>query len=85
VKGEVFNAVGYDIPKWVDLVKKGSALAGYKGEIHWAPSETDGHRLTDANVILNPQKGIDLLDWQPKHFGFLEDLEFHYNTYKSFQ
>jgi len=85
VSGEVFNAVGYDTPKWVDLATKGSALAGYKGEVHWEPNgNSDSDILRDANVILSPQKGIDLLGWQPKHIGLLENLEFYYESYKLF-
>jgi len=84
VKGEVFNAVGYDSPKWVDLVVAGHALAGHKGEIKWVEKSTDADELRDANVVLNPQKSIDLLGWVPKQRDFLGNLQVYYNAFKAY-
>jgi len=84
VAGEIFNIVGYDSPKIVDLTIKGAELAGSKIEIEFLPSRhTFYDDLLDSNVVLSPQKATDLLGWTPKVFGFLENLELYYNAYKA--
>jgi len=83
VEREIFNIVGYDAPTWKELALKAARLSGFKGEITWEPN-TEGDfvdELRDANVVLSPQKAIDLLGWQPRIWGFLENLELYYKTY----
>eukprot|EP01112_Ceratiomyxa_fruticulosa_P022194 TRINITY_DN805_c0_g2_i1.p1 TRINITY_DN805_c0_g2~~TRINITY_DN805_c0_g2_i1.p1 ORF type:complete len:295 (-),score=74.52 TRINITY_DN805_c0_g2_i1:81-965(-) len=78
VAGEIFNIVGYDKPKFVDLLLKGAELAGSKIEIEFLPSRgTFYDELLDATVVLSPQKAIDLLGWTPKVYGFFENLEIY--------
>jgi len=81
VKGEVFNIVnGYDNWRQIDLVKRGCELAGI--EFQWI--ESDDVELTDNTSVLQSSKALRLLDWRPKIFGLLDNLEFYYECYKAF-
>jgi len=83
-RGQIFNIVnGYDNPAFVDLAIKGSRLAGYKGEIYWEENRNYMDEAADATVILNSLQATALLGWTPKIFGFLDNLELYYESYKA--
>eukprot|EP01111_Echinosteliopsis_oligospora_P005005 TRINITY_DN18164_c0_g1_i1.p1 TRINITY_DN18164_c0_g1~~TRINITY_DN18164_c0_g1_i1.p1 ORF type:complete len:313 (-),score=84.46 TRINITY_DN18164_c0_g1_i1:14-952(-) len=82
VSGQIFNLVGYDTPKWEDLMKKGIQLAKSGAELVYAPSRGNYvDELRDAEVVLSPKKAMDMLGWAPKHIGLLENLELYFNAY----
>jgi len=85
VSGQIFNIVGYDTPRWEDLMRKGIQLAKSGVELVFAPSRgTYTDELRDAEVVLSPKKTMDMLGWRPKHVGFLENLELYYNAYAQY-
>jgi hypothetical protein len=36
-------------------------------------------------LVGNPQKAIDVLGWQPRHLGIIEELELTYEALKAHQ
>jgi hypothetical protein len=39
----------------------------------------------DSTVVLKPTLASELLGWTPKIFGFVDHLEFYYETFKANQ
>jgi hypothetical protein len=39
--------------------------------------------ISDITVVANPQKAIDVLGWQPRHLGIIEELEISYEAFKA--
>jgi UDP-glucose 4-epimerase len=50
---------------------------------------TDGieneYQRWEADVIINPAKAINQLNWKPRHVGFLHEIETYYKSWKSFK
>lgn len=57
-------------------------MAGFKGEIKWIDEIRGWQDETMDAVVLKPTLAIELLDWT-LIFGFVDHLDFYYETYKA--
>jgi len=88
VKGEVFNICGFphDAPTWEQLILATASLTQFKGKIAYSNESDPSDFIStycERVIVLHPQKAMDLLGWNPRHLGLLQELEIYYHSFKS--
>jgi len=92
VDHQVFNLGTLDAPRYEEIrvalaKKKGWDDKKYK--VVYKPLSTtpgeDRWLTFEGTVIVSPHKAMSLLDWQPKHLGYLNELEIYYQSYKAYK
>src|SRR6266545_5998031 len=89
--GEIFNVTDRSRFTVLELATAAARAAGYKGEIRPLPlaeaRKTMGE-FADAlavNQHVDSGKAVRLLGWQPRHGGFLDEVEVFYGAWKARQ
>jgi nucleoside-diphosphate-sugar epimerase len=89
--GEIFNVTDRSRFTVLELATAAARAAGYKGEISPLPLAEARKTLGDfadalaLNQHLDSGKAVRLLGWQPRHGGFLDEVEVFYRAWKARQ
>lgn len=88
-RGEVFNVTDRSRASVRDMAEAAARAAGYTGDIRFVPvseaSKTMGG-FADAlavDQLVDSHKAAARLGWQPRHGGFLDDVESCYVAWKA--
>jgi nucleoside-diphosphate-sugar epimerase len=87
--GEVFNVTDRSRFTVLELATAAARAAGYKGEIPLLPLAEAKKTMGDfadalaLNQHLDSGKAVRLLGWQPRHGGFLDEVEVFYRAWKA--
>jgi nucleoside-diphosphate-sugar epimerase len=91
LSGEVFNIS--DRSRWSvgDMAEAAARVVGYDEAITCIPEEEAAEELGSmaealaVNQHVDSRKAVRLLGWQPKHGGFVDDVESYYTAWKAHQ
>jgi nucleoside-diphosphate-sugar epimerase len=89
--GEIFNVTDRSRFTVLELATAAARAAGYNGEIRPLPLAEARKTLGDfadalaLNQHLDSGKAVRLLGWQPRHGGFLDEVEVLYRAWKALQ
>jgi nucleoside-diphosphate-sugar epimerase len=89
--GEVFNVTDRSRFTVLELATAAARAAGYKGEVRPLPLAEARKTLGDfadalaLNQHVDSGKAVRLLGWQPRHGGFLDEVEVFYRAWKARQ
>jgi nucleoside-diphosphate-sugar epimerase len=87
--GEIFNVTDRSRFTVLELATAAARAAGYKGEVSPLPLAEAKKALGDfadalaLNQHLDSGKAVRLLGWQPRHGGFLDEVEVFYRAWKA--
>ena len=87
--GEIFNVTDRSRFTVLELATAAARAAGYKGEIRPLPLAEARKTMGDfadalaLNQHLDSGKAVRLLGWQPRHGGFLDEVEALYGAWKA--
>lgn len=89
--GEVFNIS--DRSRWTvgEMVNAVAGATNYQGDIQFIPvDEAAGEMGPIAEALalnqhVDGSKAANLLGWQPKHMGFVDEVETFYKSWKAWQ
>ena len=88
LRGEVFNAADRSCASISENLKAVARASGYSGQIEFIPAEKASQTLGDYAYCLALDQHVDaskatrLLGWQPKHSGFVEEVEAYFVDWK---
>ena len=89
--GEIFNVTDRSRFTVLELATAAARAAGYKGEIPLLPLAEARKTMGDfadalaLNQHVDSGKAVRLLGWQPRHGGFLDEVEVLYRAWKARQ
>src|SRR5437773_1082466 len=89
--GEIFNVTDRSRFTVLELATAAARAAGYKGEIRPLPLAEARKTMGDfadalaLNQHVDSGKAVRLLGWQPRHGGFLDEVEVLYGAWKANQ
>ena len=89
--GEIFNVTDRSRLTVLEMATAAARAAGYTGEIRPLPLTEARKTLGDfADALALSQhvdsgKAVRLLGWQPRHGGFLDEVEVFYRAWKAHQ
>jgi UDP-glucose 4-epimerase len=90
VDHQVFNLGTLDAPRYEELRVAMAKQAGWddkKNKIVYKPLPTEPGQerwaTFEGTVVVSPAKAMNLLEWQPKHLGYLSELDVYYQSYKA--
>src|SRR5436190_1776913 len=89
--GEIFNVTDRSRFTVLELATAAARAAGYKGEIRPLPLAEARKTMGDfadalaINQHVDSGKAVRLLGWQPRHGGFLDEVEVLYGAWKANQ
>jgi nucleoside-diphosphate-sugar epimerase len=89
--GEIFNVTDRSRFTVLELATAAARAAGYKGEVPLLPLAEAKKTMGDfaealaLNQHLDSGKAVRLLGWQPRHGGFLDEVEVLYRAWKARQ
>jgi nucleoside-diphosphate-sugar epimerase len=89
--GEIFNVTDRSRFTVLELATAAARATGYKGEIRLLPLAEAKKTLGDfADALalsqhLDSGKAVRLLGWQPRHGGFLDEVDVFYRAWKANQ
>jgi nucleoside-diphosphate-sugar epimerase len=87
--GEVFNIT--DRSRWsiAEMLQAVARVTGYTGKIQFVPVAEAAKSMGDFAECLaldqhvDGRKAVNLLGWQPKHGGFVDDVETYFMSWKA--
>jgi nucleoside-diphosphate-sugar epimerase len=91
LSGEIFNVTDRSRFTVLELATAAARAAGYKGEIPLLPLAEARKTMGDfadalaLNQHVDSGKAVRLLGWQPRHGGFLDEVEVLYRAWKARQ
>eukprot|EP01087_Luapelamoeba_hula_P009257 TRINITY_DN2381_c1_g1_i1.p1 TRINITY_DN2381_c1_g1~~TRINITY_DN2381_c1_g1_i1.p1 ORF type:complete len:275 (+),score=41.06 TRINITY_DN2381_c1_g1_i1:286-1110(+) len=87
VNGEAFNISSFTPFAVEDVALKASKAAGFKGAVEYREFDPTDLLASSGNrnIIVNPQKAVDVLGWLPRRAPFLDEVEIHYEAWKAAQ
>jgi nucleoside-diphosphate-sugar epimerase len=91
LKGEIFNLADRSRSSISENLKAVARATGYTGEIEFIPAEKTSQTLGDYAYCLALDQHVDagkatrLLGWQPKHLGFVAEVETCFTSWKAAQ
>ncbi|HEV8380192.1 MAG TPA: NAD-dependent epimerase/dehydratase family protein [Gemmatimonadales bacterium] len=89
--GEIFNVTDRSRFTVLELATAAARAAGYTGAIRPLPLAEARQTMGDfadalaLNQHLDSSKAVRLLNWQPRHGGFLDEVELFYRTWRTWQ
>jgi nucleoside-diphosphate-sugar epimerase len=89
--GEVFDIVDRSRASVREMVTAAARAAGYKGDIRAVPLAEARATLGDLvealalNQHVDARKAVRLLGWQPRHAGFLDEVDTYYRAWKAWR
>jgi nucleoside-diphosphate-sugar epimerase len=89
--GEVFNIT--DRSRWsvAEMLQAVARVTGYAGKIQLVPVAEAANSMGDFAECLaldqhvDGRKAVNLLGWQPRHGGFVDDVETYFMSWKAAQ
>jgi nucleoside-diphosphate-sugar epimerase len=87
--GEVYNLVDSSRSSLSEMASAAAKTAGYSGKIECVPVEDAKKALGDYAECLvldqhiDGRKAMRLLGWQPKHIGFVDEVETYFQAWKA--
>ncbi|MBI3897975.1 MAG: NAD-dependent epimerase/dehydratase family protein [Gammaproteobacteria bacterium] len=87
--GEIFNAVDRSRSNVADMVSAVARAAGYTGKINYVPVDAAREKMGDFAEALAIDQRVDsskaerLLNWQPRHRGFVEDVALYFEAWRA--
>ena len=90
VGGEIFNMVDRSRATVREMVQAAARAAAYTGQIHHIPLDEASNIIgglaeglaLDQNI--DSRKAARLLGWQPKHLGFVDEVDAYYAAWNAF-
>lgn len=88
---EVFNITDRSRATVSDMVEAVRRVTGYAGEIRYVPVSEGAASMGDLAECLaldqhvDARKAVRLLGWQPRHGGFADEAQVHYEAWKAAQ
>jgi len=84
LKGQLFNLSAVDNPNFEELRVAMAKATGWNGKVKFEEvPKGSSVQSWEATVLINPQKAIDLLNWQPRHIGYLNEMDIYYRSWKA--
>jgi nucleoside-diphosphate-sugar epimerase len=89
--GEIFNVVDRSRATALEMATAAARAAGYRGDIRPLPLAEARKSMGDFADALAIDQQVDgakatrLLAWQPRHSGFLDEVEVYYRAWKASQ
>lgn len=91
LNGEIFNVADKSHSSISENLKAVARVTGYSGQIEFIPAEKASLTLGDYAFCLALDQHVDaskasrLLGWQPKHAGFVEEIDACFTSWKAAQ
>ena len=89
--GEVFDISDRSRATVLEMVTAAARAAGYGGEIRPVPLAEAAQTMGDfaealaLNQHVDARKAVRLLGWQPRHGGFLDEVDLYYRAWRAHQ
>jgi len=85
LRGQLFDVATIDSPTYEELRVAMAKAAGWNGVVKFEKVPEDNPLLNDVEptVLINPQKAVDVLGWQPRHTSFLREVEVYYHSWRA--
>jgi nucleoside-diphosphate-sugar epimerase len=89
--GEIFDVTDGSRATVLEMATAAARAAGYQGEIRPVPLVEARPKLGDfADALaldqqVEARKALRLLGWQPRHGGFLDEVELYYRAWQAWQ
>jgi len=83
VKGQIFNLVGDYSERLGDALAAVAHVSGFKGEVSYRKPENEFEECLALDNRFSNKKAKALLGWQPKHLGFVVDVEESFMAFKA--
>ncbi|MDE2059414.1 MAG: NAD-dependent epimerase/dehydratase family protein [candidate division NC10 bacterium] len=89
--GEVFNLTDRSSSTVLEMVLAVARATGYTGQIGFVPAGEASYTLDGfaecltLDQLVDSRKAGRLLEWQPKHRGFIDDVETYFQSWKATQ
>lgn len=91
VAGEIFNVNDQSRSTVLELATAAARVAGFQGEIRPTPLAEARKTLGDfadalaLSQLVDARKATRVLGWQPRHTGFLTEVDTYYRAWKAHQ
>jgi nucleoside-diphosphate-sugar epimerase len=91
LSGEVFNLTDRSRSTIREMATAVARATGYTGEIQYIPLSEASQSMGKFAVCLaldqhiDARKAVRLLGWQPKHGGFVDEVDTYFASWKAFQ
>ncbi len=84
--GQMWNlAAPNDNPTYEEVRTSMARVSGQKIEYIEKTSEDQLPLRWNTNSIINPAKAINQLGWQPRHVGYIEEIETYYKSWNAYK
>lgn len=89
--GEIFDVTDRSRATVLEMATAAARAAGYPGEVRPTPLVEARKALGDfaealaLNQHVDARKAVRLLGWQPRHGGFLDDVDVYYRAWSAWQ
>lgn len=89
--GEIFDLSDRSRATVLEMATAAARAAGYHGEVRPTPLGAARQAMGDfaealaLNQHVDARKAVRLLGWQPRHGGFLDDVELYYRAWATWQ
>ena len=88
---EIFNVTDRSRFTALEMATAAARAAGFRGDVRPTPLEEARKTMGDFAEALalsqhvDARKTVRLLGWQPRHGGFLDDVDLYYHAWKASQ
>ena len=76
VKGQIFNISAKEYPSYEEILLAAAKASGINNPV--IRHEDAYSRFLEVTVRIDPQKAKDILQWTPKHRGFIEEMDLYF-------
>lgn len=89
--GEIFNLTDHSSATVRDMAEAVARATGYTGQTQFVPAGEASYTLDGFAECLaldqrvNSSKAVRLLGWQPKHRGFIDEVDTYFRSWKAAQ
>jgi nucleoside-diphosphate-sugar epimerase len=89
--GEIFNLTDHSSSTVRDMAAAVARATGYAGQTQFVPIDEASHILDGFAECLTLDQRVDsgkaarLLEWQPKHRGFIDEVDTYFQSWKAAQ
>lgn len=89
--GEVFNLTDHSIATVGEMAEAVARATGYTGQTQFIPADEASYTLDGFAECLTLDQRVDsskatrLLGWQPKHRGFIDEVDTYFQSWKAAQ
>lgn len=83
VEREIFNVVDFSHPTTEELLLAAAKVAGATGKPEYRAPASDFEKFGDISCACSPLKTMKVLNWTPRHLGFIEEIDLYFKSYKA--